>query len=56
MESGDVALETSLKLFEEGIKLSRECQTQLTDAEQKIQKLMKVEADGKAVTQNFDAE
>ena len=56
MEAGDIPLESSLKLFEEGVKLSRECQSQLSEAETQIQKLIKVEADGKAVTQNFNAE
>ena len=30
MDKGDLALEDSLKLFEEGIKLSRECQSRWT--------------------------
>ena len=36
MESGDLSLEESLKYFEEGIKIHRECHTALTDAEQRI--------------------
>lgn len=56
MEDGDLALDKSLEMFEEGIKLSRECQTQLTSAEKKIQKLLKVDADGKASTEDFQAE
>ena len=54
MESGDLSLEDSLKLFEEGIKNSRECHKQLTEAEEKVKLLLKVE-DGKAVTEDFDA-
>lgn len=54
MESGDLSLEDSLKLFEEGIKHSRECHKQLTEAEEKVKILLKVEG-GKAVTENFDA-
>jgi len=54
MESGDLSLEDSLKLFEEGIKHSRECHKQLTEAEEKVKVLLKVE-DGKAVTEDFDA-
>ena len=34
MEEGDLALEDSLKMFEEGVKLSRECHEQLSQAEQ----------------------
>ena len=39
MEKGDLGLEDSLKLFEEGVKLSRECQTQLGKAEAQVKKL-----------------
>jgi len=41
LEEGDLPLEESLKLFEEGVKLSRECRERLTTAEQRIQVLMK---------------
>lgn len=53
MEGGDLALEDSLKLFEEGVKLSRECNTQLTEAEQKVKLLLSVDASGKATTEDF---
>jgi len=36
MESGDLSLEDSLKYFEEGVKIHRQCHTALTDAEQRI--------------------
>lgn len=39
LEDGDLSLDESLKLFEEGVKLSRECQEKLASAERKIQKL-----------------
>lgn len=41
MENGDLTLEESLRAFEEGIKLTRECQTALTQAEQKVQMLIR---------------
>ena len=41
LEEGDLPLEESLKLFEEGVKLSRECRDRLTNAERRIQVLMK---------------
>jgi exodeoxyribonuclease VII small subunit len=41
MEDGDLSLEESLKAFEQGIKLTRECQTALEQAEQKVQLLVK---------------
>lgn len=40
MEAGDLSLEESLKAFEDGIKLTRECQQALQNAEQKVQVLM----------------
>lgn len=52
LESGDLPLETAMRKFEEGIKLTRGCQTALKDAEQKVSILMKAaggdqSADGK---------
>lgn len=43
MESGDLPLEASLKLFEEGVKLSRQCQSELDAAEQKVEILLNTE-------------
>lgn len=40
MESGELSLDESLKLFEKGVKLTRACQKTLADAEAKIEKLM----------------
>jgi exodeoxyribonuclease VII small subunit len=40
LEGGDLPLEKSLAQFEKGVKLSRECQAALTEAEQKVQILM----------------
>ena len=40
MEKGDLSLEESLKSFEKGVKLTRECQTALKAAEQKVQVLL----------------
>lgn len=54
MEDGDFSLEESLKAFEEGIKLTRECQDALKKAEQKIQML--VEKNGELNAVPFDAE
>ena len=45
LEEGDLELEESLKLFETGVRLSRECRDRLTTAERRIEVLMK-EADG----------
>jgi exodeoxyribonuclease VII small subunit len=41
LEKGDVPLETSLKLFEEGMQLSNSCRKELEDAEGKVEILLK---------------
>ena len=41
MEQGESSLEDSLKDFERGIELTRNCQTALAEAEQKVQILLK---------------
>jgi exodeoxyribonuclease VII small subunit len=56
MEKGELALEESLKLFEEGIKLSRDCHTQLNEAEVKVKKLVGYDANGKPQTADFEPE
>lgn len=43
LEEGDLPLEDSLKLFEDGVKLSRECQERLNQAERRIEVLLKDE-------------
>ncbi|MEZ5344092.1 MAG: exodeoxyribonuclease VII small subunit [Pyrinomonadaceae bacterium] len=45
LEDGDLSLEESLKLFEDGIKLSRECQERLSKAERRIEVLLRDEND-----------
>ena len=41
LESGELPLEKAMKKFEEGIKLTRNCQAALKDAEQKVEILLK---------------
>ena len=41
LETGDLPLEQSLKLYEEGIKLSRLCNKRLEDAERRVEILLK---------------
>jgi exodeoxyribonuclease VII small subunit len=40
LESGELSLDKALKQFEKGVRLSRDCQATLKDAEQKVQMLM----------------
>ncbi len=54
MEKGDLSLEQSLKAFENGIQLTRECQTRLSEAEQKVEILL--EQQGQLVSQPFNDE
>jgi len=54
LEKGELSLEESLKAFESGIKLTRECQQQLAQAEQKV-KLLVGEGDNLALT-DFEQE
>ncbi|MBT4928653.1 MAG: exodeoxyribonuclease VII small subunit [Cellvibrionales bacterium] len=41
LESGELSLEESLKSFEQGIKVARDCQAALKSAEQKVEILMR---------------
>lgn len=53
MESGNLPLEESLKLFEEGVSHSRECQKLLNEAEEKVKVLLSVDEKGQAKTADF---
>jgi exodeoxyribonuclease VII small subunit len=53
LESADLSLDEAMKLFEEGVTLSRECQKQLEEAEGRIEILLK-KAGGKIEAQPFD--
>ena len=56
METGELSLEESLKLFEEGVKLTRDCNTQLSDAEPKVRLLIGVDENGEAISRDFTSE
>jgi exodeoxyribonuclease VII small subunit len=55
LERGDLPLEVSLRLFEEGIGLARVSQQRLDRAERRIEELLGVDADGQPVTRPFEA-
>ena len=55
MERGDVALEESLKLFQEGTELVRSCQNLLDDAQLQVKKIMTA-PDGSPVEEDFQDE
>ena len=49
LEDGDLSLEESLKLFEDGVRISRECQERLNKAERRIEILLKDESGNPAL-------
>ena len=53
MEDGELALDKSLSLFEEGVKLSKDCHVHLNEAEQKVRILMGLDENGQPVTKDF---
>ena len=53
LETGDLPLERSLKLFEEGIKLSRLCNERLDEAERRVEILVK-DRSGNIAARPFD--
>src|SRR5262245_48379393 len=53
LESGDLPLERALELFEEGVALARRCQSQLGDAERKVEMLLRERGEIKVAP--FDA-
>ena len=55
LEHGDVPLEESLKLFQEGTGLVRSCQKLLDDAKLQVKKVM-ADANGEPVLEDLDNE
>lgn len=54
LEQGDISLEESLKLYERGVLLTRDCQDSLKAAEQKVQMLLQQSGQNNMV--DFDPE
>lgn len=54
LERGDLPLEESLRLFEEGIRLSRTSQDKLDGAQKRVEELLGFERDGTPRTTPFD--
>jgi exodeoxyribonuclease VII small subunit len=55
LEGGDLPLERSLLLFEEGVRLARMAQSRLDDAERRVEELLGIDAQGKPVVRDFEA-
>jgi exodeoxyribonuclease VII small subunit len=54
LERGDLPLEESLLLFEEGVSLSRASQEKLDSAQKRVEELLGIDRDGKARTAPFE--
>jgi exodeoxyribonuclease VII small subunit len=54
LERGDLPLEESLALFEEGVGLSKTSQTKLDNAQKRVDELLGVDRDGKPATKSFE--
>jgi exodeoxyribonuclease VII small subunit len=54
LEKGDLSLEDSLRLFEEGVRLSRLSQDRLDAAEKRVEQLLSVDDQGQARTRPFE--
>ena len=55
LEEGELPLEQSLALFEEGVRLSRLAQERLDAAQQRIERLLTVDAQGRSRTAPFQS-
>lgn len=55
LERGDLPLEESLRLFEEGVRLSRASQEKLDAAQRRVEELLGFDRDGRPRTAPFDA-
>ncbi|MCL2778345.1 MAG: exodeoxyribonuclease VII small subunit [Polyangiaceae bacterium] len=54
LERGDLPLEESLQLFEEGVRLSRASQEKLESAQRRVEELLGVDRDGRARVAPFE--
>jgi exodeoxyribonuclease VII small subunit len=56
LESGELPLEDSLRLFEEGVKLARASQAKLDSAEKRVEELLSVDDSGNPLVREIDVE
>jgi exodeoxyribonuclease VII small subunit len=54
LEVGDLPLERSLELFEEGVRLTRAAQERLDRAERRVEELLAIDARGQPITREFE--
>jgi exodeoxyribonuclease VII small subunit len=56
LEDGELPLEESLQLFEEGVRLARAAQTRLDAAERRVEELLSIDSGGQPVVRVLDEE
>jgi exodeoxyribonuclease VII small subunit len=56
LEGGELGLEESLALFEEGVGLARAAQSRLDAAEKRVEELVRVDENGDPVVKELDPE
>ena len=54
LEGGDLPLERTLELFEEGVRLARAAQDRLDKAERRVEELLGVDGRGAPITRDFE--
>jgi exodeoxyribonuclease VII small subunit len=54
LEAGELPIEDSLRLFEEGVRLARAAQSRLDHAERRVEELLAVSDDGEPTLQEVD--
>ncbi len=53
LEGGELPLEESLKLFEEGVRLARTAEARLDAAEKRVEELLSIDADGNPIVREL---
>ncbi len=56
LEGGELPLEDSLRLFEEGVRLSRTAQAQLDDAEKRVEELLGIDEAGNPIVRELEVD
>ncbi len=56
LEDGDLPLDASLALFEEGVGLARASQARLDSAEKRVEQLLAIDEEGRPVVKTLDLE
>jgi len=56
LESGELPLEQSLKLFEEGVRLARTSQATLDEAERRVEQLLTLDEEGNPVVRELESD